>query len=84
MKTLIAITLTLFAAGCMEDLGRAMVGSGQGMNQAIMYDMQLRQQQPAQIIYPQQNNSNYWQEQRARQEYYDNINRKMFPGVTIY
>lgn len=73
MKTLIAITLTLFAAGCMEDLGRAMVGISQGMNQAIMYDAQLRQQQQiTPLYYPQQNNSNYWQEQRARQEYLQN------------
>jgi hypothetical protein len=72
MKTLIAITLTLFAAGCtMEQFGRGMVGTGQGMNQAYMLDMQMRQQPPAPVYYPQQNNSNYWQEQRAKQEYLD-------------
>lgn len=89
MKTTMLIILILFIAGCTSDqmnaFLRGMGGAGQGVNNAVMLDAQLRQQQPMQVYYPQQNNgSTYWQEQRARQEYYDNVNRKLFPGVPLY
>jgi len=51
-------------------------GAARGINDSIMLDAQLQQQTPSTVMYPQQNQSTEWQERRARQEYFNNLNRQ--------
>jgi hypothetical protein len=58
-------------------MGAGFRGASNGFNQAMQYDIQLRQAQPMQMYPlnpPQQNN--HWQEEWARQQYYDNLRRQ--------
>ena len=61
-------------------------GFSNGFNDALLLDMQMRQQQDDTIIYPNQNNPynphtnpNYWQEQNARRQYYNSLTPGLFP-----
>lgn len=72
MKKVVLVLGLLFLAGCTgNDWARGFQGMGQGLNNAYQMDYQMRQKN--QVVYPnpQQNNSTYWQEANARQQYFD-------------
>jgi len=47
------------------------------------YKLHYEMQRPVQIITPQRQNSMYWQETRARQEYYDSLHPDLFKPIKL-
>lgn len=75
--TIFVFGLTTGMAGCTQEtqvrFAEAFV-AGQQAGQQKQQEMQ----RPVQIIAPQQQNSTYWQETRARQEYFDSLHPNLW------
>ena len=85
MKILFIVCALLLLAGCSEGFNWPVFSQGLHdysiQQQNLAHQQQMQAYRNAEIINQQIRNNNYWQEQKAEQEYWQNYRRQ---GLSIY